>query len=166
MKLLDILLVDDDDNDCALFGIAADKADLNIHLQTVTSGEQAIDYLEGRCVYADRSLYRLPDLVVLDLDMRLTGGLDFLNWRRASTLSSLPVVIFSEFAYQGTIETALAMGASTYIAKPLDFEGWEAVVQQILDWRMERSEPMKAPCGSVAGDSPPVSSLCGRAAWQ
>jgi DNA-binding NtrC family response regulator len=82
--------------------------------------------------------------VVLDLDMRLTGGLDFLGWRETSRLfGSLPVVIFSGFAYQGAIETALAMGAKTFIAKPLEFEHLEAVVRRIWDLGMEQSEPMK-----------------------
>ena len=132
MQFLDILLVDDDDNDCALLGIAADRTDLNIHLQTVTNGQKAVDYLEGRGAYADRSRHPLPELVVMDLDMRLTGGLDFLNWRRASaSFACLPVVIFSEFTYQGTLERALAMGASTFVEKPLELGGWEAVVRQI-----------------------------------
>jgi len=142
---LDILLVDDDHNDSALFGIAIDKADLNVWLQSVPDGQQAIDYLEGRDVYADRSLHPLPDLLVLDLDMRLTGGLDFLDWRRASaSFSSLPVVILSGFAYKGAIETALAMGASTFIAKPFEFEGWKAVVRQIWDLGMEHHRSAKA----------------------
>jgi DNA-binding response OmpR family regulator len=141
MKLLDILLVDDDHNDCGLFGIAVDKSDLNIRLQIVTDGEQAIDYLEGRGVYADRSLHPLPALVMLDLDIRLTGGFGFLDWRRVSaSFSSLPVLIFSAFGYEGRIETVMAMGTSTFIAKPLDLEGWEAVVRRIWDAGMERTE--------------------------
>ena len=135
---LNILLVDDDHNDSALLGITIDKSDLNIWLQTVTDGGTAVDYLEGRGDYADRSLHPLPDLLVLDLDMRLTGGLEFLEWRRASALfSSLPVVIFSGFAYKGAIDTALAMGAKTFISKPLEFEGWQTVVRKIWDVGME-----------------------------
>jgi CheY-like chemotaxis protein len=79
MKLLDLLLVDDDHNDCALLRIAIDKSDLKICLQTVTDGDEAIDYLEGRGVYADRSLHPFPALVLLDLDRRLTGGWNFLG---------------------------------------------------------------------------------------
>jgi len=138
-KPFHMLLVDDDD--CALLGIAVNMTDLNISLQTVTDGEQAIDYLEGRGDYADRSMHPAPDLVVLDLDMRVTGGLAFLDWRRASaSFASLPVVIFSGIAYKGAVETALAMGANAFVAKPLEFEGWEAVVQQIWNLGMERSE--------------------------
>lgn len=135
---LNILLVDDDHNDCALLGIAIDKSDVNIWLQTVTDGGTAIDYLEGRGNYGDRSLHPLPDLVVLDLDMRLTGGLEFLEWRRASaSFSSLPVVIFSGFAYKGAIDTALGMGARTFISKPVEFEGWQTVVGKIWEVGME-----------------------------
>ena len=142
MKLLDVLLVDDDSNDCALFGLAVERTGLNILLQTAPGGEQAIDYLEGRGAYTDRSIHPLPDLVVLDLDMRLTGGLDFLGWRKTSSLfGSLPVVIYSGFAYQGAIDTALAMGAKAFIAKPLEFEHLEAVVRRI--WDLGQNEPMK-----------------------
>ena len=150
MKLLDILLADDNQDDCALFGIALEKTGLNICLQTVTDGEEAKDYLEGRGIYSNRSLQPLPALVLVDLDMRVTGGLDFLDWRRTSvSCSSLPVIIFSGFAYKGAIEMALAMGANTFIAKPFGFEGWLAVVRQIWDLGMELSEPNK-PAFAVA----------------
>jgi hypothetical protein len=40
------------------------------------------------------------------------------------------------------IETALAMGASAFIAKPLELDRWEAVVWQIWNLGMEHSERM------------------------
>jgi CheY-like chemotaxis protein len=151
MKPLDILLVDDDPNDCALFGIAIEETDLNLRLQTVTDGEEAKDYLEGRGVYADRSRHPLPALLLLDLDMRVTGGLEFLDWRKVSaSFSSLPVVIFSGFAYKGAIEMALAMGANTFIAKPFAFDGWKAAMRQIWDLGTEWSEPKKLPFAVAA----------------
>lgn len=138
-KHLHILLVDDDD--CALLGVAVNMTDHNICLRNVTDSEQAIDYLEGRGVYADRSTHPVPDLVVLDLNTRLTGDSDFLDWRRASaSFASLPVVIFGDDSCKGAVETALAMGADTFVAKPLEFEGWDAAVRQIWDLGMERSE--------------------------
>ena len=134
-----MLLVDDDD--FALLGLAVNMTDLNISLQTVTDGEQAIDYFEGRGIYSDRSMHTVPDLVVLDLDTRLTEGFAFLDWRRASaSFASLPVVIFSGIAYKGAVETALAMGANSFVAKPLEFEGWETVVRQFWSLGMERCE--------------------------
>ena len=138
-KHLKILLVDDDD--CALLGVAVNMTDQNICLRNVSDGEQAIDYLEGRGVYADRSTHPAPDLVVLDLNMRVTGGVDFLDWRKASaSFASLPVVVFGDVARKGAVEKALAMGADTFVAKPLEFAGWDAAVRQIWDLGMERSE--------------------------
>ena len=135
---LNILLVDDDYNDCVLFGIAVQKTGLNIRLETVRDGEEAVDYLEGRGVYADRAMHPLPALVVLDLNMRLSGAFEFLDWRKAAaSFLSLPVVIFSGFAYKGAIETALAMGAKTFIPKPLEFENWKAVVRQMWNFGLE-----------------------------
>jgi hypothetical protein len=49
----------------------------------------------------------------------------------------LPVVIFSGFAYKGAIETALAMGAKTFLSKPLEFEDWQTIVHKIWDLGME-----------------------------
>jgi len=142
---LNLLLVDEDHSDCALFGIAVDKSNLDIWLQTVPDGGRAIDYLEGRGDFSERALHPLPDLVVLDLDMRLTGGLEFLEWRRASPLfSSLPVVLFSGFAYKGAIETALAMGAATFLAKPQRLEGWVSVIGKIWELalrHLQHAEP-------------------------
>ena len=136
------MLVDENRDDCALFGIAVDKTGLNIFLHIVTEGEQAIDYLEGRNGYTDRSRHPVPGLVVLDLDIRMAAGLDFLNWRKASpSFSSLPLVIFSDFDYKGTRETGLAMGANAFIAKPFVFDDWEPVVQRIWDLGMQPIEP-------------------------
>jgi len=45
----------------------------------------------------------------------------------------LSVVLFSAFACRGTIETALAMGANAFIAKPLELRFWKAAVRQIWE---------------------------------
>jgi DNA-binding response OmpR family regulator len=151
MRLLDILLVDDDQDDCTLFDIAVERTGLNICLQTVTDGDQAIDYLEGRGVYADRLGHPVPDLVVLDGGTGLAGGFDFLEWRRATAaFSSLPVVIFSGYTHEGAMDMALAMGANTFIAKPHGFEKLKAVVRRIWALGMEwkgATEPAFALCG-------------------
>src|SRR5881394_395273 len=49
-----ILLVDDDENDVLLLQRAFKKASLHDWLRVVTDGHEAISYLGGRGVYADR----------------------------------------------------------------------------------------------------------------
>ena len=135
---LKVLLVDDDHSDLALMGMAIERSQRDIWLQTASDAQRAIDYLAGRDVYADRGMHPLPDLVILDLDMPLSGGFDFLDWRRASAASaSIPVAILSGWAYPGAIQTALSMGAVASFAKPAQFEDWTSLVEQV--WNLGKS---------------------------
>jgi two-component system response regulator len=132
---LNVLLVDDDHSDLALMGTAIEQSDLNIWLQTATDAHRAIDYLNGRDSFADRQMHPLPDLVILDLDMPLSGGFEFMDWRNASPVfSSLPVILLSGSAYPGAIQTALSMGATTWLAKPANVKDWTSVVEQV--WKL------------------------------
>ena len=133
-----ILLVDDDHADLALFGMAVDKTDLDIWLQPLTTGQQAIDYLEAKGVYADRSLHPLPDVVVVDLKMPQVSGFDFLAWRRASPIfSSIPVVILSGSKDPAEAKMAAEMGANKLLIKPTDFDDWKRLVREIWDFGTE-----------------------------
>ena len=132
---LHILLVDDEHADLALFGLAVDKTDLNIWLQTLTAGQEAIDYLEAKGPYADRILHPLPDVLVVDLKMPGVSGFDLLAWRKASrVLSSRPIVILSSSKNPVEIRRGVEMGANKHIVKPEDFEDWKSVVREIWDF--------------------------------
>jgi two-component system response regulator len=140
---LKLLLVDDDHSDLAMMGMAIERSERSIWLQTATDGQRAIEYLEGRDVYADRTMHPLPDLIILDLDIPISGGFDFLDWRRASSaFALLPVAILSGWAYPGAIQTALAMGAVASFAKPAQFEDWTSVVEQV--WKLGRRSHAQA----------------------
>jgi CheY-like chemotaxis protein len=138
--LLDVLLVDDDRNDLALFGMAVDKADVNIWLRTTTGAEQAIEYLEGRDIYADRTLHPIPDLLLLDLIMPGMDGFEFLAWRKATpAFAKLPVVILSGLGDKSRIQKAMDLGADGHLAKPADFEGWTQLAKRVWDMGIKHS---------------------------
>src|SRR5262245_62179584 len=104
--MLRILYVDDDHNDLALFAIAAEQTDLRIELFTALDGQQAIDYLEGRSKYGNRSTFPMPDLILLDMKMAFTGGIEFLEWRNRSSSPMPPVVLFSSDTMRDELEHA------------------------------------------------------------
>lgn len=142
---LDMLLVDDDGADLDLFGIAVAKSGLDIRLQTLTAGQQAIDYLEAKGAYADRSLFPLPDVIVLDLAMPRVSGFDFLAWRKPSpAFSSIPVVVFSGSKDPNEADRVTALGANKHIIKPADFEDWKAVVREIWDFATQGTAFLRA----------------------
>ena len=137
---VNVLLVDDDDNHLALFEIAVRESNCNVRLNTATGGEQAIDYLEGKGICADRSMHPLPDVLVLDLKMPRVDGFAFLAWRRDSpAISMIPVMIFSGLEDKEEIERALALGASHFLAKPHNFQGYKEVVQAVWEFGIKCS---------------------------
>jgi CheY-like chemotaxis protein len=118
-----ILFVDDDANDRELFRLAVRRAALHVSVHTAVDGSEAIAYLEGVGLYADRRCYPVPDLVIVDLKMPLVNGFEFLAWRRASPqFASLPVVVLSGSGRSKDFEQAWSMGATHYLTKPNSLE--------------------------------------------
>ena len=75
-----ILLVEDSEDDVYLVQSVFRKANVPNALHTVTSAEEAIDYLSGTAKYSDRERYPVPTVVLLDLKMPGKSGFDVLEW--------------------------------------------------------------------------------------
>lgn len=68
-----------------------------------------------------RTLRQHPDtdLVLLDLDMPVMNGLEFLDHLRTEeSLARVPVILCSGTGDKGRIRRALELGASTFLQKP------------------------------------------------
>ncbi len=127
-----VLHVDDDPNDAALLRAAAVKAQSPFQIQHVEDADHAVAYLNGLGEYADRNRYRLPALVLLDLKMPRTTGLEVLQWIRSHPqLGRIPVVVLSGSELQEDIQRAYTAGANSYLVKPLGFEALVTLVRNI-----------------------------------
>src|SRR4051794_22047418 len=94
-----ILQVEDDKNDVLFLRYAFTAAGITHPVKVANDGREAIAYLSGAGKFADRALYPLPCLVLLDLKMPGMTGLEVLEWIRAQPeLQILPVIIFSSSA--------------------------------------------------------------------
>src|SRR6476660_7954038 len=79
-RKLDLLLLEDDPMDIQLFRLAFKRVRQQARsLHVVHDGEEAIDYLCRRGLYAANG-YRLPNVIVTDLKMPGMTGFDFLAW--------------------------------------------------------------------------------------
>jgi CheY-like chemotaxis protein len=131
-KSVTVLHVDDDPNDSTLFQVACAKADVDFELQNIEDGNEVIEYLSGNGKYADRTRYRLPELVLLDLKMPKATGLDVLQWIRShSRLRHLPVIVLSGSELSEDMHRAYADGANSYMVKPPSFESLVDLVKNI-----------------------------------
>lgn len=127
-----ILLVDDDENDCALVRRAFVRADVSNPLSIVRSGEEAIEYLEGTGKYADRAEFPLPGLILLDVKMKGMDGLEVLRWiRNHPGLRSMRVAILTSSDDTREINLAYQLGANSFLTKPVDGERFVDMVRAL-----------------------------------
>ena len=64
---------------------------------------------------------KLPDAIILDLEMPGHNGLAFLTMRRMNpVLSTIPVVVLSGIKNEGLVEKALELGAEQFLEKPIE----------------------------------------------
>lgn len=121
MKLLNdtVLLVEDNEDDVAFMSRAWKQARITNPLQVVTDGQQAIDYLSGVGMFADRQLCPLPCLVFLDLKLPYLDGFTVLQWiREQPGLRDLDVVVLTCSGATRDLQQAYRLGAKSYVIKP------------------------------------------------
>ena len=116
-----VLLVDDSEDDIFLFQRAHVKAKADFNLRTAPSGRDAMNYLAGEGVFADKAAYPRPQLVVLDIKMPLVSGFDVLRWIRSTeAIKDLVVVMFSASMMESDLQKAYGLRANSYLVKPGD----------------------------------------------
>jgi CheY-like chemotaxis protein len=145
-----ILLAEDDPNDVILFQRAMERASLSADsLKVVRDGEKAISYLSGQGIYADRDLYPLPALLLLDLKMPRKSGPEVLLWlRKQPQLRYLIVVFFTSSNNSEDVRLAYDAGANSYLVKPVEFTEMVEMIRNVIFYWLEINE--KLPLSGVA----------------
>jgi CheY-like chemotaxis protein len=122
-----LLLADDDEDDCAFFKEALDDLLLPVSLITVNDGVQLMEFLESN------TSENLPDILFLDLNMPLKNGVECLTEiKQSEDLKDLPVIIFSTSLDMTIVDQMYEKGAIYYIRKPGDFSKLKKVIGNAL----------------------------------
>ncbi len=128
-----ILIADDSADDGLFMNIAFERAGRTTPLQVTHDGVEAIAYLSGEGLYADRTQHPLPALLLLDLNMPRKNGFEVLAWiRRQPEFKLLPVHVLSASSRQADIDRACALGATSYIVKPGNFDELQLLAGTIV----------------------------------
>ena len=129
---LNILLADDDTDDCFFFDQALKEIPIVNHLTIVHDGEQLMNYLS-------ENSDNLPTILFLDLSMPRKTGFECLSEiRENKKLKDLHVVMFStsfprDFDYEkNMIKMLYEIGAQDYIRKPGNFTELKQVIHNVL----------------------------------
>lgn len=119
-----VLLADDDEDDCAFFKDALDELSLPVSLVIVNDGVQLMDFL------ADTISHNLPDILFLDLNMPRKNGSECLKEiKESEELKNLPVIIFSTSLDNNIVDLMYNKGATYYIRKPAEFSKLKKVIE-------------------------------------
>ena len=133
LKAAVILLVEDDPADHKLVKKSFSRSKIANELHIVTSGEQAMEYLQ-RCKNGDDQT-PIPDLILLDLNMAGMGGREFLRRLKADEeLGIIPVVILTTSDSDKDILESFKLQAAGYINKPITLEEFQNVMQDLTEY--------------------------------
>jgi CheY-like chemotaxis protein len=117
-----IVVADDDPDDRMLMRDALAESRLANRLQFVQDGEELMDYLHHRGIYAEPESSPRPGLILLDLNMPKKGGREVLGEIGAdSSLRRIPVVVMTTSRSEEDIDCSYDLGANSYITKPVTF---------------------------------------------
>ena len=122
MILVDsILLVDDDESSNFMNKLIINQLNIAREVFSVVNGKEAIEFIEKRYY----SFQSLPSLILLDLNMPVVNGFDFLKKMLESNLlyvKNIPVAVLTSSDLDQDINKVKQLGDFTYVLKPLGEE--------------------------------------------
>ncbi|MEH2260421.1 response regulator [Nostoc sp.] len=138
-----ILLVEDNPDDEALTLRALKKNNILNEVVVARDGVEALDYLFGKGMYADRDMSVMPHLILLDLKLPKMDGLEVLRHLRTDDRTKiLPVVILTSSKEEQDLINGYSLGANSYVRKPVDFSQFSESVRQLgLYWFVLNESP-------------------------
>jgi two-component system response regulator len=141
-----VLLVEDNPDDVALTKRAFRKSKIANEMIVVSDGVEALDFIFASGAYAERNPEELPEVVLLDLKLPKVDGLEVLRrLREHEHTKLLPVVILTSSKEEQDMIRGYALGANSYVRKPVDFiEFTEAVRELGLYWLILNQSPPAA----------------------
>ena len=137
-KPITILVADDDADDRMLIKDAFEEARLNNEIHFVEDGEQLMAYLRREGEYANMGDEPFPGIILLDLNMPKKDGREALREIKADAeLKRIPVVVLTTSRAEEDIIRTYGLGVSSFITKPVTFEGLVDVVKALNDYWIE-----------------------------
>lgn len=117
-------MADDDADDRMLTKEALEESRVLNELRFVEDGEELMDYLAQRGKYSDPEAAPRPSVILLDLNMPKKDGREALKEIKADpALRRIPIVILTTSKSEEDIYKTYDLGASSYITKPVSFDG-------------------------------------------
>ncbi|UII29296.1 response regulator [Fulvivirga maritima] len=137
MNKLNYVIVEDNRDDLELILDGIKKVDTSYEVTILRDGREAEhfvdDVMEGK--------QEVPKMMLLDLKLPMLSGLEILEKVKSSEVTkSIPVVIFTSSQAQSDITKAYELGANAFIVKPIDYNDFIKVIQNIGTFWLQYNE--------------------------
>lgn len=130
MRERTILLVEDNPDDAHLTLTAFKQAGVRARIVVATDGFEALEHLSGPA--------ELPALILLDLNLPKLAGHEILERiRRQPRTKSVPVVILTSSIEDADLVRCYALGANSFVRKPVDFDQFCATAKLLGRYWLE-----------------------------
>jgi two-component system, response regulator len=127
LKLPNILIVEDNADDYEATERSFRRAHFLNPIFWARNGQQAIDFLRNSATPVD--------LILLDLNMPGIDGRHVLERVKSdTTLKTIPIIVLTTSSDEKDIQACYALGASTFIQKPVNFEGLAEAIRTMNDY--------------------------------
>ena len=132
LKLVEILLIEDNPGDARLTQEALKDGKVRNSLHIVYDREEATDFLFKRNQYKNAPR---PDLIILDLNLPKKNGQEVLAEIKADdSLKSIPVIILTISKQEQDIIRSYNLHANCFLIKPIDLNQFFEVIKSIEDF--------------------------------
>ncbi len=141
---IEILLVEDNRNDIELALRALKRRNLANKVHVAMDGAEALDFIFSEGSYAGRNFLHRPKVVLLDLKLPKVSGLEVLQKIKSDERTkTIPVVILTSSKEDKDIVESYRLGVNSYITKPVDFEKFSRIVEDLgLYWLVVNEPPL------------------------
>ena len=140
---VEILLVEDNPQDLELTQRALRKGNITNRIQVARDGAEALEFIFCEGPHAARKIEDTPKVILLDLKLPKVDGLEVLRRIKDDPRTcTIPVVVLTSSKEQSDVVESYQLGVNSYIVKPVNFESFAAVVEQLgMYWLLLNQQP-------------------------
>ena len=128
---LQLLIVEDNGTDVLLVREAVQTYSLDLEIHVVDDGQKALDFIDQG--YKDPDV-RVPDIMLLDLNLPRRSGLEVLErLRQSGKCAHTAIIIFTSSDSARDRAAVAALGVTRYFRKPSRYEQFLQIGQLLKD---------------------------------
>ena len=124
---MNVLFIEDDAIEIMKLQRTVSKLQIKHQIHEVNNGEEAIEFLNSKA--------KLPDIILLDLNMPKMNGIEFLQiLKEDEFLKYIPTIILTTSENRSDLLECYRIGIAGYVIKPLKYEDYEAKLEKVFQY--------------------------------